>query len=64
MAGRIDAGELGSAIQAAFDLPEERVRAYRERAAELLLPLRPKAVQRTVADEVLPRLLDARLQSP
>jgi hypothetical protein len=64
VAGAIEPGELGRAIRAAFELPDERARAYRQRAGELLEPLRPEAVQRTVAEEVLPRLLDARLQTP
>jgi hypothetical protein len=64
VAAEVGASGLGRAIRAAFGLPEDRVRAYRERARELLEPLRPEAVQRTVAEEVLPRLLDRRLQSP
>ena len=64
VAAEVNASGLGRAIRAAFDLPEDRVRAYRERARELLAPLRPEAVQRTVGEEVLPRLLDRRLQSP
>jgi hypothetical protein len=48
---------LGVAIRAAFELPDERVRAYRARALSLLRPYRPEAVQETVASEVLPRLL-------
>jgi hypothetical protein len=64
VAERIEPADLGRALRAAFDLPPERVRAYRERAAGMLAPLRSEAVQRTVADEVLPRLLGGRLQSP
>ena len=48
---------LAAAIRAAFELPEERVRAYRERAAELLRPYRSEAVEETVARELLPGLL-------
>ncbi|MGH2847750.1 MAG: glycosyltransferase [Thermoleophilaceae bacterium] len=48
---------LAASLRAAFDLPEERVRAYRERAAELLERLRPGAVQRVVTEEVVPTLL-------
>jgi Glycosyl transferases group 1 len=48
---------LAAAIRAAFELPEERVGAYRERAAELLRPYRSDAVQETVARELLPALL-------
>jgi glycosyltransferase involved in cell wall biosynthesis len=48
---------LATAIRAAFELPEERVGAYRERAAELLRPYRSDAVQEAVARELLPALL-------
>ncbi len=64
VASSMEPGELGGAIRAAFDLPDDRAAAYRQRAGELLRPLRPEAVQSTVAEEVLPRLLDARLQTP
>ena len=53
------AAALGPAIRAAFELPDEAARAYRERAAELLRPYRSDAVQETVASELLPALLDA-----
>jgi glycosyltransferase involved in cell wall biosynthesis len=48
---------LGTAIRAAFELPDEDVHTYRERAAELLRPYRSDAVQETVARELLPALL-------
>ena len=57
MAGEIDAAALAPAIRAAFELPDERARAYRERAAELLRPYRSEAVQETVTNELLPALL-------
>ena len=57
VASDIDAAALAPAIQAAFDLPDERARAYRERAAELLRPYSSDAVQETVARELLPALL-------
>jgi hypothetical protein len=57
VAEAIEAGSLGSAIRAAFELPDDRVRAYRDRAAELLRPYRSDAVQETVARELLPALL-------
>jgi Glycosyl transferases group 1 len=60
VADAVDGQALGSAIRAAFQLPEERVRAYRAAALERLLPLRPEAVQETVEREVLPRLLGSR----
>jgi hypothetical protein len=50
----VDAGQLAAAIRTAFELPEERVRSYRERAASLLEPLRPEAVQRVVTEQVVP----------
>ena len=57
VADRVEGEALGPAIRAAFDMPEERVRDYRERAAELLRPYRSEAVQETVARELLPALL-------
>jgi glycosyltransferase involved in cell wall biosynthesis len=57
VAPAVDAGQLAAALRTAFELPEERVRGYRERAAALLEPLRPEAVQRTVAEQVVPALL-------
>jgi len=57
-ADRIDAAALAPAIRAAFELPDESVRAYRERATELLRPYRSDAVQEIVARELLPVLLD------
>jgi hypothetical protein len=57
IASELEGHALGAAIRGAFDLPDEHVRAYRARALELLRPLRPEAVQETVAREVLPRLL-------
>jgi hypothetical protein len=44
-------------IRAAFELPKERVREYRERAAELMRPYRSETVQETVTSELLPALL-------
>ena len=57
VANAIKPAALAAAIRAAFELPEERVRAYRERAAELLRPYRSEAVEETVARELLPGLL-------
>ena len=53
----VDAQSLGAAIAAAFELPDDAVRAYRERAAELLRPYRSDAVQETIENELLPALL-------
>ena len=57
VAERIEAQSLGTAIGAAFELPDDRVRAYREQAAELLRPYRSDAVQETIEKELLPALL-------
>jgi glycosyltransferase involved in cell wall biosynthesis len=57
VAEAVDPAALAAAIRAAFELPEERVRDYGERAAELLRPYRSDAVQETVARELLPGLL-------
>ena len=58
VAERIDPVALAPAIRAAFEMPDESVRAYRERAAELLRPYRSENVQEIVAGELLPALLD------
>ena len=57
VAGSSEPAELGRAMRAAFELPEERARDYRRRAAELLRPYRSEAVQETVSREVVPALL-------
>ncbi len=57
VAGDLGAGALAGAIRAAFALPDERARAYRAKAAEMLRPYAPEAVQATVEREVLPALL-------
>jgi hypothetical protein len=57
VADAVDGRALGTAISAAFQLPEERACAYRAAARERLLPFRPEAVQETVERELLPRLL-------
>jgi len=57
VASEIDATALARAIRAAFEMPEERVLQYRERAAELMRPYRSQAVQETVTRELLPLLL-------
>lgn len=46
--------DLAVALRAGLDLPDRE--GYARRAAELLAPFRPGAVQRVVADEVLPAL--------
>jgi len=58
VADRIDPGALASPIRTAFELGDERVRSYRERAGELVRPYRSKAVERIVADQLVPALLD------
>jgi hypothetical protein len=49
--------ELGDAVRAAFALGGEEAAGYRERAAGLLEPYRPAAVQALVERELLPALL-------
>jgi glycosyltransferase involved in cell wall biosynthesis len=57
VASDIDPAALAPAIRAAFELPDESVGAYRDRAAELVRPYRSEAVQAIVADELLPALV-------
>jgi glycosyltransferase involved in cell wall biosynthesis len=57
VANRIDGSALAPAIRAAFEMPEERVTDYRERATDLLRPYRSDSVQETVERELLPALL-------
>jgi hypothetical protein len=57
IAASISGEALGAAIRAGFELPEERVRAYRAAALDALRPFRPEAVQETIEREVLPRLI-------
>jgi len=57
VADRIDPAALAPAIRAAFEMPDERARAYRERAGELLRPYRSETVRETVAAELLPALI-------
>jgi hypothetical protein len=56
VAASIDPEPLGTALRAAFALPEERAARYRAEASELVEPFRPQAVQRAVTEEVLPAL--------
>jgi hypothetical protein len=58
VANAIDGAALAAAIRAAFELPDERVRSYRDQAAELMRPYRSEAVQETVTRELLPALLE------
>jgi glycosyltransferase involved in cell wall biosynthesis len=51
---RLVSNDLAAAIRTALDDP---ARQYGERAAELLEPFRREAADRTVAEEVMPRLL-------
>ena len=57
IAEAVDAAALASALRAAFELPEQSVEAYRERAGTLLARFRPAAIEHTVATEVVPGLL-------
>jgi len=54
----LSAAALARALQAAFTMPEERAREYRERAARKLAAYSPDELRRSVAEEVLPALLD------
>jgi hypothetical protein len=54
----ISAEAVAPAIRAAFELPDERVAAYRAAAAELLRPYLSDAVQTTVTEELVPALLE------
>jgi hypothetical protein len=51
---RLTGPDIGSAIRAALDAP---VPGYAERAREALVPFSPEAVDATVAEQLLPRLL-------
>jgi Glycosyl transferases group 1 len=53
--------DLVAAIRAALDAPLD---GYAGRAAELLVPLRPEAVDRVVREELLPRLIRGTSASP
>jgi hypothetical protein len=57
VARTLEPGDLAGALRAAFALPEDAARAYRERAAELLAPYCPDAIERVVARAVVPALL-------
>jgi hypothetical protein len=57
VAAEVDSEALAERLRAAFALPEERAVAYRRRALELLEPYRPEAIQRRVAEDVIPALL-------
>jgi hypothetical protein len=57
VASEVAAAPLASALRAAFELPDERLAGYRARAATLLEPFRPEAIERTIATQVLPALL-------
>lgn len=59
VAADVSAHSLAAALRTAFDLPDEHLPAYRERAAALLEPFGPAAIERVVAREVLPQLLPA-----
>lgn len=54
---RLVSGDLAPAIRAALDSPSP---GYAQRAAHALTPFAQAAIDRVVAEEVLPRLLDSR----
>ena len=57
VADAVDAAGLAGPLRAAFELPAERVEAYRRGAEELLRPYQPAAIERRVAEDVVPALL-------
>jgi hypothetical protein len=57
VADRVAPEPLAAALRTAFAFPDDRVTRYRAEAAPLLEPLGPEAVERAVAEEVLPALL-------
>jgi lipid A disaccharide synthetase len=57
VAERVAPEPLAAALRTAFALPDDRAARYRAEATRLLEPLRAEAVQRVVAEEVLPALL-------
>jgi hypothetical protein len=57
VASEVDGAALAPAIRATFEMPPERVREYRQHAAELMRPYRSETVQKTVSSELLPALL-------
>jgi hypothetical protein len=60
VAPSLDPAGLAAALRAAFELPDREMRAYRERAANLLERFRSEAIQRVVEREVVPVLLSRR----
>jgi Glycosyl transferases group 1 len=57
VAGVVEPDSLAGAIRAAFALSPDRVERYRTEALKEVEPFRPSAVERVVAEEVLPGLL-------
>jgi hypothetical protein len=57
VAATIAAEPLASALRAAFEAPERRVEDYRRQATRVLGRFGSAAIERTVAAEVVPRLL-------
>jgi glycosyltransferase involved in cell wall biosynthesis len=53
----LEPGVLAACIRAAFEMGDTQVAAYRERAAALLAPYRPEALEEAVRERVLPVLL-------
>jgi len=59
VADAIDPGALAACVRAAFALDDERLAAYRARAAPALARFHPDRIFATLAGEVLPALLGA-----
>jgi Glycosyl transferases group 1 len=57
VADELEPGALAESIRAAFAMEDPAAAAYRERAAALLAPYRPEALEETIRQRVLPVLL-------
>jgi glycosyltransferase involved in cell wall biosynthesis len=57
VAPELTAEAFAPCIRAAFELDDDRARAYRDAAAARLAAYRPEALRRTLAERVLPALL-------
>jgi glycosyltransferase involved in cell wall biosynthesis len=66
VAPALDPDALAACVRGAFELSEADARTYRERAADLLAPYRPEALEETARERVLPALLgdNAAVESP
>jgi Glycosyl transferases group 1 len=58
VAPTLDTAGLAGALRRAFEMPDAEARAYRDRAATMLKPFDPGAIQRVIEQDVLPALLN------